>query len=166
VAINHTTSRYFADPRAYPAVLPLLKSKRPLTRISALRAAALLGGEKSISHVLPLLKDRVGNVRFAAVFALEDVTHLHIKPWAPDQVLPLGGAASGRGLRQIIEALVPCLRDRNVEVRDRAAGVLGSCGDASVLEELEQALRKERLKSVKNGFKAAVERLKERMQDR
>jgi HEAT repeat protein len=163
-AINHTTWRYFADARAYPGLLGLLKSKRPLTRISAVQAAAALGGEKSIPYILPLLADGVGNVRFAAVFALGDLTHVSTKPWAPDQVLPLGGAASTNGLKQIVDALVPCLQDQNVEVRARAAGILGSFGDGSVLPHLEKALRKERRVPAKDSLKEAVEALKKRMQ--
>jgi HEAT repeat protein len=166
VAINHTTSRYFADARAFPALLRLLKSKRPLTRISAVSAAAPLGGEKSIQHVLPLLEDPVGSVRFAAVVALHSLTELATKPWAPNHVLPLGGPASAQGLTRIVAAIVPCLQDKNVEVRARAAVALGSFGDESVLEMLEKASRRERRNPAKDSLKDAVERLKKRMQGR
>jgi HEAT repeat protein len=96
VALNHTSSRYFADPRAFAAVLPLLQSKRPATRIAAVMTAAKLGGEKSFPHVLPLVADPISKVREVAIFGLRDAIQpeWEAKAWVPPphQQMPLDPA--------------------------------------------------------------------------
>src|SRR5262249_30347589 len=69
-AIGQISYRYFPDHRAYPALLPLLKSTSAKTRYLAAEGVAFLGGDEGLEQVLPLLHDRSALVRDQASLAI------------------------------------------------------------------------------------------------
>jgi HEAT repeat protein len=146
LAIGEIARRYFRDDNAYPGVVRLLRSKRPLTRARAAQAAAALRGERCLDDVLPLLRSRDAPVRQKVLLALATFAE-----WAM--------AAERR--ERMLEAVRPLLKDRDATVRGSAARLLGMAGNRTLLPKLKQALKAEKDDLGREALERAVERIEQ-----
>ena len=142
IALAEISRRYKCDPAGFPAVLPLLRSKRQLTRRWAVMAAALLGGEKSLDAVLSLFRDRAAGVRDSAVSAAHR--------------LVTEGLLTSDSRDRFQRAAVPLLTDPDFEVRGRAANLLRDLGARPDLRELQQALDAETNPHTRTSLQQAI----------
>lgn len=111
---------HFPDRRVHAACLPLLTHPQPRVRAAAVWSVALAGGAGAWSDVLPLVSDRVAEVRKAALSSLSKAC----------LDLPEEGRA------RLQSAAIAALDDRVDEVRMAAAILLGSIGDSASLQAL------------------------------
>ncbi|MCY1002891.1 HEAT repeat domain-containing protein [Myxococcus sp. MISCRS1] len=126
VALSGIAGRYLADFRAYPDVLPLLESKRQLTRLRAVIAAWALAGYEASQSVVPRFKDKVEAVRAVAVVG--------------PAMLGGEGRVPAAAKKILRDPLVAALKDTSPDVRMRASHSLRVLGDPSVIEPLRAAL--------------------------
>jgi HEAT repeat protein len=145
VALAMIAGRYFRDDRAYRGMVRQLQSKRRITREWAVQGAVNLRGAKAIDDVLPLLQDRSARVRLGAFGALGTIAH--------DKRL------SSENADRLCDAFLLGLKNPDSEIRLRSACLLGVVGNRKALEELRQALDRERKKKCKESIQIAIDSL-------
>jgi HEAT repeat protein len=114
VAIAEISRRYFRDGRAYPRVIPLLRSKRRQTRFWAVDAARWLRGKRCLDEILPLVRDRSALVRAESCGCLSTwrpcPAHTGLVRWqrrSRPSTIPNGSSGTGRQLFSRRSALAP-----------------------------------------------------------
>jgi HEAT repeat protein len=148
LALAEVARRSVPEDRGHAGVVRLLRSKKPQTRVRAVRAAVNLWGEQGADDLLPLLRDRSARVREEVLGALRQAV--------ADQPLP----AERR--QRFVAAALGALRDRDAAVRGRAADLLGRLGDHTALKELRNSLRKERAGPTKDSMVTAIRSIEDR----
>jgi HEAT repeat protein len=151
VALAQIACHYFKDDRAYGKLLPLVRSKHPLTSRWAIAGLFHLRGEASLDDILPLCAEPSPEVR-AAVFD-------RLPAW-------LMGTGSSRsepiqpGNRERLQAAaLIALKDDDRTVRGNAANILGEVGDAASLSALRQSHERESYWLNEQIIGKAIERL-------
>jgi HEAT repeat protein len=142
IAVAEFSRRYYKDGRAYPGVVRLLRSKRRFSRFWAVAAARWLRGKRCLDDVLPLLNDKAKHVRREVLRAITGLADGKLKPELRERLL---------------EAVRPILHDVDARLRANAANALREIGDRSPLEDLKEALRKERDKLTRESLEMAIE---------
>lgn len=144
-AIGRISQAYFKDRRAYPGVLPLLKSDRAPTRMWAIRAAWALGGAGAWKEILSLFQDPAPAPRKVAMTTM---SYFDIEKNLPDEAR-----------REMRPVLLSNLRHSDTETRAAAAGALGIVGDSSTIAALEKAAKEEKDEDVKESIDSTIEYL-------
>lgn len=129
IAVAQGAVFYYRDWRAWQPVLKLLRAKKPNTRRWAVQAAAYLGREEALGHILPLAAD-------AAQYVRDEVSRMLV--WLIRQNLLTPGARGG-----ILNEMLPRLDSKNPADRQSVATVLRFLNDAAALEAIRKALKRE-----------------------
>ena len=148
-------AQHFKDDRAYARLLPLIRSKHPLTQRWVIFALIDLRGEASLDDVLPLCKDRSREAREATFQGLCDL----LRGVRGNRA----GAIGPKTQERLRAAALRALGDSQSEVRAAAAELLGEAGDATALAALRARLKKERQWDAKQFIRDAIEQLEGRL---
>lgn len=137
-----------ADPRALDPLIGCLTSLNWVVRMHAARGLGVLGKERAVPSLVPLLVDRVKAVRVEATDALARIGRLALATLVAalrhhEWILRLH-ACEALGKIGAAEAVGPLcqvmLNDRDAAVRQDAAKALGGIGHAAGREALTKAL--------------------------
>jgi hypothetical protein len=118
------------DYRAVPVLLPLLKDESAEVRWATTLALGEIGDPRALQPVTLSLLDPDKYVRYGAALALEEMgwqpkslsekTYYHLGRQEWDLIAALGA--------DVIDPLLPVLKDRDPEVRSRVLGIIGTLG--------------------------------------
>jgi HEAT repeat protein len=145
-AIAFNIPRYLADLRAFEPLRRLLGSSRKTTRFHAVFGLGFLHTPERFQALIPMLNDRVENVRRQAAGAIGEAT-----------VGPQLDPADVQALRPILPSL---LDHSDPKIREVAAAALGRIGMREALPDVERALAKEKDKRAKQALEMAAASLR------
>lgn len=136
--------------RAVPPLLRLLRDRKPLLRLEALRALRTLRASECVPAVLPLLADeRPGAAGTVAEAAARTLRWLGAGAWVDRFCDVLAGRADGLLLegtyrKELVETLVLALESANPERTLNAARALVALHAVDAVPALRQAMQRQR----------------------
>lgn len=137
-----STSGKSSDPKKIEALIASLKHEGSHVRREAAEALAKIGDPRAVDPLSACLKEEVWNVRAKAAEALGKIGHqpeseggrvayfIALQQW--DKVVEIGEPA--------VDPLIACLKDKDRDVRERAAEALGKIGDKRAISALVSSM--------------------------
>lgn len=157
-ALTHLSRRYFPDLRAREPLRKKVMAKDSTVRVRAGEALAYLRDEVALEYLVPLLLDKVEDVRHRAYKAVGAVVY-EFSPLMTGKQLKLGVKA--RQAWQ--ERMELALAGPDYLVREFAAGILAAIGGNAVLPILERALETETVEHARDGIGLVIKNTRDRL---